>query len=168
MIRIGILASHVALALGVTAFAGDSMAQQRIAKDQLVGAWTIVSCASPNSGNPAPCVDPHGGMIIDAGGRSAVVFAAGGRPNFSAGGGRRQQSAEDYKAAAEGLVAFFGTWSFDEAGQQFTSRVETSLFPNAEGGDLTFSVSRSGDELRLVQVSGNNGNGNVYLFRRVP
>lgn len=106
-------------------------------------------------------------MIFEAGGRYAVVWAAGGR-NVTGGGNRAQRSAEEYKAAAEGLVAQFGTWSFDEAGQRFTFRTETGLFSNGGGVDQTFSVSRSGDELRAVQVMGNAGNGNVYLFRRAP
>jgi hypothetical protein len=156
-----------ASALAMTVFAGNSVAQQKMAKDQLVGTWTIVSCANANGGKPAACVEPHGGMIFDAGGRSAAVWA-GKRPNLPGNVTRGQRSAEDYKAAGLGLVTLFGTWSFDEAGQRFTIHTETSLFPNGEGNDLTFSVSRSGDELRLVQVAGNPGMGNTYRFRPVP
>ena len=99
------------------AFAGNSLAQEKITKDQLIGAWTILLCANANGGTSAACVNPYGGMIFDAGGRFAEVFAAGGRRNFTDSGHRTQLSAEDYKDAAQGLVALFGTWSFDETSE---------------------------------------------------
>jgi hypothetical protein len=113
--------------LATYAFADNALAQQKMTRDQLVGPWTIVSCAGANGGKPAACVEPQGGMIFDAGGRFAVVWA-GKRPNIASNVTRRQRSAEDYKAVAEGLVTFIGTWSFDEPGQRFTLRSETSLF----------------------------------------
>ena len=166
MRRVGLLAFHVMMALGVAALGNSAGAQQKITKDELIGAWTIVSCTNASGGTPASCVRPHGGMIFDAGGRFAQVFAAGGRPNFTDSGRRAQLSAEDYKSAAQGLAAMFGTWSFDEASQRFTVHTETTLFPNGEGLDVTFGVSRSGEQLRMVVVKSYRGQGNISLFRR--
>jgi hypothetical protein len=43
MKRIGVLGFHLVLALGLTAAVANSVSQQKIAKAQLVGTWTILS-----------------------------------------------------------------------------------------------------------------------------
>jgi hypothetical protein len=159
---------NLILALGMTASAGQAAAQEKMIRDQLVGTWTIVSCAGANGGTPAACAAPRGGMIFGAGGRFAVVWAGTARKLTGGGGGRARRSPEEYKAAAEGLVAIFGNWTFDEAGQRFSFRTEASLFSNGGEGGQTFSFIRTGDELKVVQVEGNAGNGNSYVFRRAP
>ena len=136
------------LAVTLASLPGSTVAQQRSLKEQLVGAWTLVSCDAP------PCVDtnPSGILIIDGSGRYAQVFASRGRPKFSTGN-RQAAPAEEYKAAAMGLVANFGTWLVNEADKTLTTHIEGALFPNVEGADVKSTVSLSGDELKLIGPS---------------
>jgi hypothetical protein len=149
------------LAMGLASFPGSSNAQQKLVKGQLVGTWTLVSCTGANSSPQTFCVDPNGRLVIDAGGRYVQVIAARGRPKSTPAANRTAITAEEYKAAAQGVVANFGTWSFNEADQTVTAHVEAALFPNGEGTDAKSSVSLAGDELKLV-----GANGGVNVWRR--
>ena len=163
MKRLSVLGLSFLLAMGMASFPGSSDAQQKLVKDQLVGTWTLVSCTGANGGMPPFCMDPNGRLIIDASGRYIQVIAARGRPKSTTDGNRAEITPERYKAVAQGVVANFGTWSFNEADQTLTAHVEAALFPNGEGSDAKTSVSLAGDELKLV---GTNGNMNVWRRTR--
>jgi hypothetical protein len=123
-------------------------------REQLVGAWTLVSCnaatpfCSPNN--------PDGIIIFDASGRYAVVIAARDRSKFTdVNRGRAALPAEEYKAAAMGFAANFGTWSFNEANKTLTMSREGALFPNTEGVNVTATISNfSEDELKSSDGNG--------------
>jgi hypothetical protein len=141
------------LAVALASLPGSIVAQQRSLKEQLIGAWTLVSCEVTRDGAKQPyCADsnPNGILIFDASGRYATMTAARGRPKFTGGGNRSAASAEEYKAAAMGLVANFGTWSVNEADKTLAQHYEGALFPNVEGVDVKSTVSLSGDELKLI------------------
>jgi Lipocalin-like domain len=137
------------LAVGLLSLPDSINAQQKSLREQLIGAWMLVSCDAPY------CVDAHpsGILIFDGSGRYAQVFASRGRPKFSNPGNRRAVPAEEYKAAAMGLVANFGTWSVNEADKTLTSHVDGALSPNIEGSDGKDIVVLSGDELKLITPS---------------
>ena len=116
-------------------------------KEQLIGAWALVSCKSELPG-ASFCANPNGIFIIDATGHYAMVYAARGRPKTSAG---RASPAEELKAVVTGAAANFGTWSFNEADKTITFHYDGALFPNPEGMDFKSTVSLSGDELKLDQ-----------------
>ena len=116
-------------------------------KEQLVGAWALVSCKSELPG-ASFCASPNGIFIIDATGHYAMVYAARGRPKTSAG---RASPAEELKAVVTGAAANFGTWSFNEADKTITFHYDGALFPNPEGMDFKSTVSLFGDELKLDQ-----------------
>src|SRR5262249_9578622 len=133
--RLGLsVIAMTAMSLGL--LSGSALAQQKSLKEQLVGAWMLVSCDSTSaSGARQPyCADPNpnGILIFDASGRHANVIAARGRPKFSTRN-RSEAKAEEFKAAALGLVANFGTWSLNEADKTLTLHYEGALFPNIEG-----------------------------------
>ena len=130
----------VAISLTLPAFAQASL------KEQLVGAWALVSCRSEGLSGASFCVNPNGILIFDASGHYALIYAARGRPKTSAG---RASPAEELKAVVAGVAANFGTWSVNEADKTFTGQRDGALFPNAEGVDLKAPVSISGDELKL-------------------
>jgi hypothetical protein len=147
------------LVIGLVSF--PATAQQKVAKDQLVGTWTLVSCTGANGGTLPYCINPNGRAVLEASGRYMLIIAARGRPKFTGAFNRATSSAEEYKAVAQGLVAQFGTWSFNEADQTQTDHAEAALSPNTEGTDLKYSVSLTGDELRYVAA-----NGGVTVCRR--
>jgi len=160
MKRLSVLTLSVMLAIAMASFAG-SYAQQRIARTQLVGTWTLVSCVNAKGNTPPFCVNPNGRIMFDAGGSYTTVIAAGGRPRL-ADAPRAARSAEEYKSVAMGLVAGFGTWAFNEADQTVTFHVEGALFPQNEGTDEKYSVSLGGDELKAVGSDG----GGLSIWRR--
>jgi hypothetical protein len=118
-------------------------------KDQLVGAWALVSCDGINVSNPVTCVNVRGIQIMDASGRYTRLSIPKDRPKFTDPNlPRRVQPAEEYKAAVMGIVANFGTWSVNRT--TLTTHFDAALFPNAEGADIRTSISLAGDELKLV------------------
>jgi hypothetical protein len=140
------------LAVALASLPGSAVAQQRSLKEQLVGAWTLVSCDVTRDGAKQPyCADsnPNGILIFDCSGRYATMTAARGRPKISTGN-RAAAPAEEYKTAAMGLVANFGTWSVNEADKTVTIHIEGALFPNVEGADVKSTLNLSGDELKLT------------------
>ena len=158
-------------AMTVVAFgllSGNALAQQKSLKEQLVGAWTLVSCDSTSANGarqPYCAPNPNGILILDVSGRYASVIAARARPKFSTPN-RSEAKAEEFKAAALGLVANFGTWSVNEADKTLTSHYEGALFPNIEGTEAKSTVSLSGDELKLIQPSPVLGGRSESVYRR--
>ncbi len=129
----------VAVGLTLPAFGQNTL------REQLVGAWTLVSCKEPVAGSF--CTNPNGIWIFDVSGHYAGIYAARGRPKVSAG---RNSPAEELKPLVAGLVAQFGTWSVNEAEKTITFHYDGALFPNVEGTDRNSgTVSLSGDELKM-------------------
>jgi len=136
-------------ALGLAMLPTSILAQQGTLKQQLVGTWTLVSCETKQP----QCVNPHGTLMLDAGGRYAMVYAARDRPKATIGANRADVKPEEYKAIAQGFVAQFGTWSVNEADKTLTRQVEGALFPSGEGAEQKTSVSLTGDELKLTATN---------------
>src|SRR5215467_11465836 len=159
------LSAIAVIAMSLSSLSSKALAQQKSLKEQLVGAWTLVSCDVTRNGAKQPfCADPspNGILILDASGRYAAVLAARGRPKFSTPN-RSEAKAEEFKAAALGLVANFGTWSINEADKTLTQHYEGALFPNIEGTDVKNTVSLAGDELKLIRQSpAPSGSESVY------
>ena len=181
MKRLNVRSLSTALAIGLVVFAGSiGHAQPRenrvegcspgaarppcaqSLREQLVGTWTLVSCDEILGNAKSPyCVNPSGILMLDAGGRYALLIAAHGRPAGVRSASAAQAPAEVIRAVTQGLLANFGTWSVDETNGTFTRHVEGALFPSVEGLDLTASVTLDGDEVKLIGQQGSR------LFRRV-
>jgi Lipocalin-like domain len=99
-----------------------AVSQQKSLKDQLAGVWTLVSCDStfPNGTKQPYCGNSNGLLVLDAGGRYAMMTAKRDRPKFTTPN-RLEAPAEEFKAAAQGLVAQFGTWSVNDTDKTMTS-----------------------------------------------
>jgi hypothetical protein len=140
MKRLSVLSLSAMLAMGLASLPSSTVAQQKSLKEQLVGAWTLISCNNTTAnGDKAPyCVNPKGILIHDASGQYAVMGFGGGRAN----------------ATAPGAAANFGTWSVNEADKTTTLHYVGALNPTNEGMELKLSVSPAGDEVKFVGVSG--------------
>jgi hypothetical protein len=167
MNRRNLLSLSTIAVMGFALLPGSAVAQQKSLKEQLVGSWTVVSCdsTSANGAKQPYCANPNGILILDASGRYAQVIAARGRPKL-ASGNRSEVPAEQFKAAALGLVANFGTWSVNEADKTLTTHYEGALFPNIEGTEVKNTVSLAGDELKLTQPVPVLGGRSETLYRR--
>jgi hypothetical protein len=160
MKRHNILNISTATLLGFAVLSANAAAQQKSLKEQLVGAWTIVSSEiTDKNGTNKPDFgsNPKGVLIFDASGKYAQILERPDRPKFKASEDlRRDTPAAEYGAAARGYAAAFGTWSVSEADKILIRLIEGSLIPNAEGREAKASVTLAGSELKL---SGTTSNG---------
>jgi Lipocalin-like domain len=156
-------------ALGLALLPSGAISQQKSLKEQLVGTWTIVS-----NDNVAPDgtkrqifgPNPQGILIFDANGRYALMFMQPGRPKFQAKN-RLRGTPEEIKAAFEGALVHFGTWSVTEADKVIVLRTEGALYPNQEGteGKRTI-VTLTADELKMANPASGAGGTTEAVFRR--
>jgi Lipocalin-like domain len=138
-------------AVGLALLPSNLNSQQGTLKDQLVGAWTIVSWEdiAPN-GTKRQIANPKGFLIFHSGGRYAQVIARADRPKFKSPG---EPTVEELAAATEDFFAAnAGTWRVSEAEKLLIQIFEAALRPNNEGTLFRSGISLSGDELRLTSV----------------
>jgi hypothetical protein len=169
MNRHGILTISALTALGLAFLSGGAVSQQNSLKDQIIGTWALVS-----NDNVAPDgtkrqifgANPKGILIFEANGRYAQIFVRPGRPNFKANN-RLQGTPEEIKAAYEGALVHFGTWSVTEADKTIVVHTEGALYPNQEGteGQRTI-VNLTADELKLANPASGAGGTTEAVFRR--
>jgi hypothetical protein len=126
-------------------------AQQGALRQQLVGAWTIVSYqgTDPN-GKTREITNPKGLLIFDAAGRYAQVIARDDRPKFKS---PSEPTVEELAAATEDFfTANAGTWTVSEGERLLIQEFDAALRPDDDGAIFRSGISLSGDELRLVSV----------------
>jgi hypothetical protein len=137
--------------------------QAQSLRDQLVGAWSLVSCA-----NGPWCANPNGIHILDASGHYATINAPLDRPVviISDPKGltdiRNRTTPEQYKAIATTFLANFGTWQVDETDKTIAYHYDGSLYPNPQEEKVPVSVS--GDELKLGSTASFTG---TSVWRRI-
>jgi Lipocalin-like domain len=124
------------IALTVAFLPFGAAAQEKTIRDELVGAWALLSSDSikpdgvrdPNYGP-----NPIGSAIFTANGRMSVQWMRTvNRPRF-ASGNRDSGTPEENKAVAQGVLSIFGSYSVDEKTKTINFSVEGSSFPNQEG-----------------------------------
>lgn len=157
------------IVLGLALLPGSAVSQQNALKEQLVGTWTIVS-----NDNVAPDgtkrqifgANPKGILMFEANGRYAQIFVRPDRPEFKAKN-RLQGTPEEIKAAFEGALVHFGTWSVTEADKIIVIRTEGALYPNQEGTEGKRAiVNLTADELKLANPASGAGGTTEAVFRR--
>jgi lipocalin-like protein len=137
-------------AIGLAVLSSDALAQAKPLKEELIGAWTLVSYERMASGTKQTIANPKGILMFDAGGRYVMAGERGDRPKFKSAG---QATTEELAAATQDFFAAnFGTWSVTEADRILTQHFDGALRPNNEGTDVKSSVRLAGDELKLTNI----------------
>ena len=166
---------HSIIALPVIAFlalvmaSSGAVSQQPSLREQLVGAWTLVSIFSTDkqgvkSERRGP--NPKGLLIFDASGRYSILTSRAELPNFKIDN-VNQGSAEENKAVMTGMIANVGTWSVDEKTKTITTNVQAGSFPNLNGNAQTRVISLlTADELRYVNGNSVSGTVDEATWRR--
>ena len=157
------------LLLALTMPARETAAQQRIAKEQLVGAWTFVSASNIRADGSK--FDPFGGagtgaLSFDAAGRFSWFIVRSDIPKM-ASNNRTEGTADEFKAVAQGVIIFFGTYSLDDTGKTLTFKIQNSSFANFNGTERKFTVTLAGDELMVSNPSGASGGSANLTWKRV-
>jgi Lipocalin-like domain len=166
MNRRHILSLSVTTALGLALLPGSAFAQQKSLKEQLVGAWTLVSSSTKLlDGSSAWGANPIGLIIFTDNGRYSTQLVRSDLPKF-ASNKRTQGTPDEYKAVVLGSIASFGTYTVNEANKTFTIRYDGSTFPNRKGAEETRPVVIEGDELRITNPAPSTGGTSSQLVWR--
>jgi hypothetical protein len=138
-----------ALVVGLAMVPGGASAQQKSIKDQLVGAWTLLlddNIKDDGTHVPAFGPNPAGLLVFTADGHYSLQIFRYNRPAF-ASKDRLTGTADENKAAVQGMIAHFGTYTVDEAAKTFTFRVEASSFPNWDATSQKRPITAITDEV---------------------
>jgi hypothetical protein len=129
----------VAAVLGI----GAASAQpEKSLREQLIGTWdfVIAEITAANGSKTLPFGDkPKGQVIFTADGRFSQVHVSSGLPRI-ASNNRLAGTDTDNRAIVHGTLAFFGTYSVDEAKKTLTFNITASTYPNAEGTSQTRTI----------------------------
>jgi hypothetical protein len=128
---------------------------QRPLKEQLAGAWTLVSWEQTNpDGSTLQQFgeNPKGLAFFDTAGHYIISVMSSDRASYQIDnfGQIAQISAEEAKATALGTVTYFGTYSVNETDRAMAIHVEASSFPNWNGTDQERLFEIIEDELKLI------------------
>jgi hypothetical protein len=140
---------------------------QTTAKD-LEGTWTLVSVTLEKDGTKTDMYgpNPQGQRTFDPTGRFSEIIIRSDLPKF-ASNNRQAGTPEENKAVVQGSLAYFGTYSVDEAAKAVTVHIEGCSFPNWNGIDQKRSFSISGDELKWATPTTSLGSGTALdVFNR--
>jgi Lipocalin-like domain len=137
----------------------------KIDKDQLVGDWTLVSVNAPNA---AIQNRPNDGFIVfERNGRFSFALLSSNVPKF-ASNNRNTGTAEENKAAVQGNISYFGTYSVNEADGTLTLHIERCSFPNWNGTDQSRLItSLTAEELKYTNPSASIGGSAELVWKRV-
>jgi len=137
-------------------------------KERVVGTWDLVSnYAVRQDGSRLDPFGPNsaGRYMLDATGRFTYMIYGSGRPKF-ASNNRREGSSEENKAAVQGIIAFYGTYTVDEPARTVTWHVERCSFPNWEGSDRKTTVMLTAMICRIPQILFRLQRGHTFLRSR--
>jgi hypothetical protein len=122
----------------------DVTAQQRSLKQQLIGTWNLVSVTEVFQDGRKE--NPWGPNV-----KGAVTFDPNGKMLFMIIGADLPSPSGKPQESSRMVVAYFGTYSVDEAARTVTYTAERATTPNFDGLPRKASVTITGDE--LVQQS---------------
>jgi hypothetical protein len=156
-------------ALGIALLPSSALAQQKSLKEQLTGAWNLVSIENTMPDGKKSMgfgPNPKGILIFDASGRYSQAQMRGDRAKFKSAD-RTVVTAEESKKAMDDSLAQLGNWSADETSKTITLRIESSLVPNGDGTEgKRVNVSVTGDELKFSNPGPASGGRNDSVYRR--
>ncbi|MEP6942916.1 MAG: lipocalin-like domain-containing protein [Betaproteobacteria bacterium] len=146
--------------VGMVTLTHHAGAQQKSQQEQLVGAWTLVSADSVRTDGSKVAVfgsNPKGTMGFSGDGHFALVQMRGDIPRL-ASNSRDQGTSDEYKAIVGGSLAYFGTYSLNEADKIISIQLEGSTFANLMGGEQKRIITNlTADELTFTNPRNPSG-----------
>jgi Lipocalin-like domain len=169
--KIGIrVALPAVAALALVAFASHGGNQKSGSlQQQIQGAWTMVSNVLDQGGNKVEPYGPDakGSVILTSNGRVILVITRADVPKF-ASNNRTTGTPEENKAAVAGSIAYFGTYTVNDADKMLVMHLEGSSYPNWVGTDQKRTLELSADEMKFINQSPSMGQGTVTVtWKRV-
>jgi hypothetical protein len=170
MNRHNIISLFALTALGFALLPGSASSQQKSLKEQLVGTWMLVSATQTKDGVKSDRwgKNPRGRATFEANGRYSFMIFRSDVPKF-ASDNLNQVTAEESKAAIQGMTANFGTWSIDEATKTLTTNIEAASSTNLNGGTQKRIISSlSANELKYTNPASQIGTVDDVVWKRAP
>ena len=152
MNRRSILGIAAMTGLGLSVLSGSVVAQQKSLKEQLIGTWRLVSSDQvrldgsrlKQFGN-----NPTGINVFGANGRFFVLIASADNSKI-ASNDRRKEHAEEFGGLTVESIAYYGTYTVNEAERVAILHIDASTFPNQVGTDQKRTItSLTADELKF-------------------
>jgi hypothetical protein len=147
----------------------SAIAQQKSLKEQLIGIWTFASSIDTNKdGTKTNRWGPNakGQLMLDPSGRFSFMISRASIPKFAASNVNKG-TAEENKAVVQGMIAYIGTWSVDDATKTLTTNIEAGSYPNLNGGtQKRIITSLTADELKYTNPATTTGTSSDVVWRR--
>ena len=148
------------LCLAVGSSASDCLAQQKSLKEQLVGTWTLVSSDQvlPDGSTLKQFgANPKGINVFDTNGRFFLMVTSADNSKIVSNDPSKTNS-----EAVGGLIvesiAYYGTYTVNEAEKVAILHIEASTFPNQVGTDQKRTItSLTADELKYSAPAAMSG-----------
>jgi hypothetical protein len=158
-------------AVALVAFAAHGGGNQKKGslKQQMLGTWTLVSNVLDQGGTKSEPFgsDAKGNVFFTSNGRVALIITRADLPKF-ASNNRTTGTAEENKAAVAGSIAYFGTYTVNDADKTLVMHLEGSTYPNWAGTDQKRGLELSGDELKFINQTPSMGPGTITVtWKRV-
>jgi hypothetical protein len=154
-------------ALCVALLPGAALCQQKSLKEQLAGTWAFVSAVDAGGKPDRWGPNVKGLAIFEPNGHFMFMIVRGDIPKFAANS-VMQGTPEENTAVVRGIIAYFGTWSVDEANKTFTTNVEGSSFPNFVGKGVKRTItSLTADELKYTNPATSAASSTDAVWKRV-
>ena len=161
-------ASRFILSLAIAAIlvtSNPANSQQQSLRAQLIGTWGfVVTAANRSDGTKANVFgpNPNGVLMFHSDGHFALINTRPGRAKYVSGN-RVQGTPEEFRETVLGSIAYFGTYSVDEAKNEFVLTIKGSTFPDYEGTEQTRPFTIVGDELRSINPNPSQGGSPIDL-----
>jgi Lipocalin-like domain len=158
----------VVTVLGTSGLTGNAFSQQKTLKEQLLGAWDLVSFNSVHADGSKLTVfgdNPNGIAFFDSTGRYIITVMRSDRAKYAVND-RVQGTADENKITVQGTITYFGTYTVSEPDRTLSIHVVGSSFPNWNGTDQKRSFVVSAGELKLTNPIASTGGTTEVVWKR--
>ena len=142
----------VTTALGLALSPGRAISQQKPLKDQLVGAWTLISFELTRPDGSTSYLFgtyPKGINTYDADGHFTLIFLRPDLPKL-ASGDQSRVTPEEAQAISTGSISYYGTYTVNEVAKTLNLQIDGTTLVNLAGIEQKRLItSISADEIKL-------------------
>jgi len=154
---------------GLATLTGTAFGQEKSPKEQLLGAWHLVSIdyvRADGSRSTTFGDNPKGIAFFDSTGHYIISVMRSDRAKYAVND-RTEGTADENRATAQGTITYFGTYTVSEPDRTISIHVVGSSFPNWNGANQKRIFTVSGDELKLTNPIASTGGGTTeVVFKR--
>ena len=105
-------------------------------------------------------------QILTSDGRVTLIVLNPDVPKF-ASNSRTTGTAEENKAAVQGALAYFGSYTANDADKTWRVHIEGSTFPNWTGNSQERTFAINGEELTITNPKGSTGASSTVVWKRL-